>query len=133
LPSVKTSGIFDGGDGSDEFDVDGANIIFIPLFFKVFKSIVYDGGIVGCCCWGSGWIKHGIGSVNVVVWGENKCEFEVSIGLDLSDDDKSSDGFNLERFIGRFPVDISVDWLSIDVFARFFSLIIINTYNIIII
>jgi len=50
LPRVKTSGIFDGDDGSDEFDVDGANIIFIPLFFKVFKSIVYDEGVVVCCC-----------------------------------------------------------------------------------
>jgi len=50
LASVKTSGILDGGDGSDEFDVDGANIIFIPLFFKVFKSIVYDGGMVVCGC-----------------------------------------------------------------------------------
>jgi hypothetical protein len=50
LPSVKTSGIFDGVDKSDEFDIDGANIRFIPLFFKEFKSIVYDEGIVVCCC-----------------------------------------------------------------------------------
>lgn len=111
MPSVKTSGIFDGGDDSDEFDVDGANIIFIPLFFKVFKSIVYDEGIVVCCCsWGSGWIKHGNGSAKVVVWEGKICEFEVSIGLTLFDDDKSSDDFNLVRFTGRFPVDISVDW-----------------------
>ncbi len=110
MPRVKTSGIFDGDVGSDEFDVDGANIIFIPLFFKVFKSIVYDEGVVVCCCWGSGWIKHGNGSVKVVVWGGKTCEFEVSIDFDLVDDDISSDDFNLVRLIERFPVDISVDW-----------------------
>ncbi len=110
MPRVKTSGIFDGGDGSDEFDVDEANIIFIPLFFKVFKSIVYDEGAVVCCCWESGRIKHGNGSVKVVVWGGKTCEFVVSIDFTLFDDDTSSDDFNLLRFIGRFTVDISVDW-----------------------
>ena len=57
MPSVRTSGIFDGGDVSEEFDVvvlvfvdddEGAKIIFIPFLFKVFKSIVYDGGRVAC-------------------------------------------------------------------------------------
>ncbi len=67
MPRVKTSGILDGGEESDELDVEGANMIFMPLFLKVFKSIVYDGGF--CACWGSGWIKHGTGRVKVVVWG----------------------------------------------------------------
>ena len=119
MPSVKTSGIFDEGDGSDEFDVDGAKIIFTPLFFKVFKSIVYDEGIVVCCNWGSCWIRHDKGSANVVVCGRGReggrgcgkiCEFELSSGLGLVDDDDSSDGLDLARFIGRFPVDIYADW-----------------------
>jgi hypothetical protein len=48
LPRVKTSGILDGGEESDELDVEGANMIFMPLFLKVFKSIVYDGGFCAC-------------------------------------------------------------------------------------
>ncbi len=110
MPSVKTSGIFDGGDGWDEFDVDGANIIFIPLFFNVFKSIAYDEGIEACCCWGSECIKHGSGSVNVAVCGARGEKTWVSTGLAFWDDDKSLDDFSLARFIGRLPVGTSTDW-----------------------
>lgn len=123
MPSVKTSGLLDGiDDCSGEFVVDGANIIFMPFVFKVFKSIVYDGGIVVWWCWGSGWIKQGNGTVNVVGWEETGNTFKVegSFGFDLFDDDdgdndddddnKSSDGFNLARFRGRLVLDVITDW-----------------------
>lgn len=124
MPSVTTSGNLgedvddDDDDDSVEFVVDGANMIFIPLFFNVFKSIVYAGDTVEFVCWESGCIKHGNGNATVVVvwegniWGEEEEQDDKSIDFVLfnDDDDNSSEDFNLVRFIGRVPLDRSVNW-----------------------
>jgi hypothetical protein len=86
--------MFDGGDGCDG---GGVNIIFIPLFLIVFKSIVNDDETVV------------VGGRETDGGGRKTCKLEGSTCLILFVDETSSDGFDLARFIGRCPADTSAD------------------------